>query len=319
MKRVSSYSVLVLALAATPPGISAPPKERKPQSWAWVSRQVVDVRSARNTRKHPFAHLGHGALVEVYQSVATGSVRWSQIRVLDLEKLEPRLGWVDSSEAKPAPLEEFPSDADLLTMLGGIYLDDSAKSHIQIARFLVLQGATEPGLLCLVGSPALADFRLQVFRRAQGKFVSGPHLEFPFSEMKPGITTLETRDLMGDGTECLVTHEPFDLGPENRGVNLVIRRIEATGFSLLWKAPLEYRNLASFPAHYHALEPGEQNIGAASTVTKGTVEFLAHGRLSEPVWKGKVEFYVFGREKPVDSISIKKVCPWDGTKFAPLY
>jgi hypothetical protein len=203
-------------------------------------------------------------------------------------------------------------------MLGGIYLDDTAKSHIQIARFLVLRGGAEAGLLCLVGSPALADFRLQVFRRAQGKFVPGPHLEFPFSEMKPGITTLETRDLMGDGTECLVTHEPFDLGPENRGVNLIIRQIETTGFSVLWKGPLEYRNLASFPQHYHVLEPGERNIGAASTVTKGSVEFLAHGRLSEPVWKGKVEFYVVGREKPVESISIKKVCPWDGTKFAPL-
>ena len=66
------------------------------------------------------------------------------------------------------------------------------------------------------------------------------------------------------------------------------------------------------------LAPPEKNIGLPGTVTKGEVEFRARGRISEPVWKGKVEFHALGREEPVDTLSLEKVCTWDGTKFAPL-
>ena len=65
-------------------------------------------------------------------------------------------------------------------------------------------------------------------------------------------------------------------------------------------------------------EPPEENIGAPGTVSRATIEFRERGSVSQPVWKGKVEFYVFGGEKPVQSVSIEKVCPWDGKKFAPL-
>jgi len=34
--------------------------------------------------------------------------------------------------------------------------------------------------------------------------------------------------------------------------------------------------------------------------------------------KGKVEFFHFGREEPVDAVTIEKACPWDGKEFAPL-
>ena len=66
------------------------------------------------------------------------------------------------------------------------------------------------------------------------------------------------------------------------------------------------------------LQPPEANIGMPGTVTKGELEFRTRGRLTDLVWKGKVEFHVLGREEPVESVSIEKTCAWDGTKFAPL-
>ncbi len=136
--------------------------------------------------------------------------------------------------------------------------------------------------------------------------------------MQAGISALEARDLLGDGNECLVTREGFNLGPANSGVNVVIRRLEAGTFKLLWRAPVEFSNLGSFPARYQTFTPPQKNIGLPGTVTKGDIEFRARGRISEPVWKGKVEVHVLGRDEPVDTINIERLCGWDGTKFAPL-
>ena len=129
---------------------------------------------------------------------------------------------------------------------------------------------------------------------------------------------MEARDLTGSGDDCLITREPFRLGPETRGVNLIIRRIEGHGFMILWTAPLESRNLASYPPKLQILQPPERNIGAAGTVTTGEVSFRQRGEVFEPAWKGKVEFYSVGSEKPLDTTTFEKVSPWDGTRFAPL-
>jgi hypothetical protein len=77
-------------------------------------------------------------------------------------------------------------------------------------------------------------------------------------------------------------------------------------------------NLASFAPKLQILTPPERNIGAPGTVTKGNVEFRSRGRISEPLWKGKVEFFAFGREQPVETVTIEKLCPWDGMIFSPL-
>jgi len=128
----------------------------------------------------------------------------------------------------------------------------------------------------------------------------------------------EVRDLLGDGNECLVTKEAFSFGPENHGVKMVIRRIEGNALRTLWEAPLEFRNLASYAAQPRVGQPPEKNIGSPGTVTRGSVEFQARGNLSEPVWRGSIEFYVFGREQPLQKVSVEKLCSWEGTQFAPL-
>jgi hypothetical protein len=298
------------------PAVSA--KENKPVGWAYVAREKVEVRPSASDRRRAVGHLGRGAIVEVYDFAAKGNSDWSKVRFVDLETLDSRLGWVDSSEVEGLPLDRFPLDAELLKQLGGEYLEDFVRKKVQMARFELRQSATEAALVCFLGSPAFPQVRLQIFQRRNGKFVPASYLELTFSEMKPAITAVEVRDLLGDENECLVTHEPFNLSAQSRGVNLAIRRISNGRFEKLWEAPLEFRNLDSFPAHYQVLQPQEKNIGTAGTVTKATVDFRSRQKLSEPVWKGRVEFRVPEREEPVESVEFEKVCAWDGTKFKPL-
>lgn len=309
---------LFLAAGIFTSGSRATAKENKPAGWASVTPLAAEVRSSPSDHKRPIASLGRGALVEVYDSTARGAARWSRVRIVSLETFDPLMGWVESSALERAPLERFPPDADLLKQLGGAYLDDFVKTHVHLARFLVRQGGAVPALVCLIGSVMLPQARLQAFQRAQDRFVPGAFLEFPLAEMKAGIIALEVRDLLGDGNECLVTREPFNIEPEMRGVNLVIRRIQTDGFEKLWEAPLEYRNLASFPPKVLALEPREKNIGAAGTVSKGAVEFRPRGKFSEPVWRGKVEFHALGREEPLETVTIEKLCAWNGKQFQAL-
>ena len=99
---------------------------------------------------------------------------------------------------------------------------------------------------------------------------------------------------------------------------LRIRQIAEGKFLDLWKAPFEYQNLSQYNSQMQMLRPAEQNIGAPGTKTTGDVTFRPTGRAQEPVWKGKIEFYVAGREKALDSVSLEKACPWDGHAFAPL-
>ena len=315
---------LALLLAVTTLSLAearAAEKEKKPPAptgWCYAAQDSVDVKPSPSGRKKILAHLGRGALLPVFETKRAGDGNWTRVQVVDPAKLTAEKGWMESSKVESLPLNRFPTDAELLKILGGSYLEDYATRNAAIARYLLRQGGGEPALICFVGSPMIPQARLQVFLRTAQGFAPGPFLEFPFSDMQAGITFLEVRDLLGDGNECLVSREVFNVGPENHGVNMMIRRLEAGAFKLLWKAPLEYTNLASYPPKPQTLAPAEKNIGAPGTVTKGDVEFRARGRVTEPVWKGRIEFHAVGREEPVETLSVEKVCAWDGAEFAPL-
>ena len=318
LRRIS----LLLAVITLPLGSfrarGAEKKPPAPTAWCYVGKDSVEVKPSPSERKKAITRLGRGALMPVFEAKQAGGKTWTRVRAVDPAKLTAELGWVDSSRAESLPLNQFPLDADLLKLLGGTYLDDFTAASTAIARFLLRQGEREPALVCFLGSPKLPQARLQVFLRSPRGFVPGPFLEFPFAEMQAGIKNLEIRDLLGDGNECLIAREGFNLGMENYGVNMVIRKLEAGAFRVLWKAPLEFSNLASFPPKLQTLTPTEKNIGVPGTVTKGDVEFHARGRVSEPFWKGKIELHAFGREEPLETLTVEKVCAWDGTKFAPL-
>jgi hypothetical protein len=319
--RFKTLILILLVIAAVSPLTEADGKEKpppKPINWGYAAGAPVEVRKKASTGAKSIVRLERGALLPVFEVKRKGSSNWARVRAVDPANLTPSMGWVDAGQVEILPIDRFPSDADLLKSLGGVYLDDFTAAKTALARFLAHQAGREPLLVCLLGSPILPHSRFQVFLRQQEKLIPGPFREFAFADMQAGIIRMELRDLLGHGNDLLITREPFSLGPENEGVHLVIQRIEDDGLKTLWKAPLEFHNLASFLPQRKILEPPERNIGLPGTVTRGTVEFRARGRLSEPFWKGKVEFYTFGREQPVETVEIEKLCAWDGAKFAPL-
>jgi len=302
------------------PGFRAAAKdapENNPAGWGYVRDRNVDVVSRPGQQKADLV-LRPGALVGLWKWQNKQGTRWAQIHVVNLENFKPVDGWVDASLIEEQPLEKSPSDAELRGMIGGEFLDDYTASHTRITRFLVPRGNASPTLICFVTSPLVPSARLVAFLSDSGKLVPGPALEFPAADMNPGVASVEVRDLLGDGNECLITREPFRLGPETRGAYQVIRRFEGSQFRTLWKAPVEFRNLDAYPARLTILQPPEKNIGQPGTVTKGEVTFRQHGSLYEPVWKGKVEFHVVGREEAVETVPLEKICPWDGESFLPL-
>ncbi len=240
------------------------------------------------------------------------------LRITDLATLNPVDGWVDSSQVEIVPLDRYPSDEEILRQLSIEQKNDFTTPQVAVSRWLVKQGDAGRALVCFVASFGLAASRLVAFLSDGGTFKLGPGLEFSFSEMKPGILSGEVRDLLGDGVECLITHEPFREGPATFGVNMVIRRLERGKFLSLWVAPLESQNLGFFPPQVQILRPLEKNAGAPGTVTKGEVEFQSRGKTYIPVWKATVEFFAVGQDKPIDSIKVTKACTWNGLEFEPL-
>ncbi len=317
-QKLVTFPVLVCTLALNAEDSHRGAKRPLPTGWGVTTVERLEVLSKPTERSRRLAKLGRGSILEIYEVKQSHGRTWTRVRATDPAKLTPEMGWIDSSQAKALPLSEYPRDGELLRLLGGPYLDDSAAANTSIARYLVRRAGDGPLLVCFLGSPVSPASRLQVFAPTKGGLTLGPYLEVPFVDMESGIRHMEVRDLFGDGNECLITREAFAGGPRNQGVNVVIRTISAQGFTIIWKAPVEIENLGSFPPKIEILSPPERNIGAPGTVSKGDVEFRAHGKGSEPVWKGKVEFYVVGRDEPLQSVAVEKVCAWDGSRFASL-
>lgn len=325
-RRVLRFGVLSL-LVALP---AARAKEPKATGWGYARAGPVEVRASPSSKGRVLARLGRGSVLGLYGTETRAGTKWCHVQGVNLKEVSSTLGWVDCAAVETLPLGRLPDDDALLTQAGGAFLEDTAKPHIVIARFLAGTGGTAPALVCVLASPFLPQARLQVFETAPpssrdaGLRRAGAFLEFPFSEHEPGITTLEIRDLLGDGNECVITHEPINFGRGETGVKLVIRRIDGSRFKKLWEAPLELTNLASYPPHPEVLQPPERNIGAPGTVTKGEVTFrpACAGRLQGqayvPVWAGTVEIHVVGRERPIQTIQVEKACPWKGAQFTPL-
>lgn len=315
------FIVSVVALAYGLGNVHGDAREKPPPmpiGWAYAKSGPVTVYPKASTGKKTLVKLGRGALLPVFKTREKGGAPWSRVQAVDVAKLSPVIGWIESSQVETFPVGQIPSDKDLLKLLGGAYLDDFIAANTAVARYVVHQGAQEPALVCVIGSPVLPHSRLQVFFRAPGQFMLGPYREFAFADMQAGLTDLEVRDLLGDGNECLVLRETSSAGLENAGLHMVIQRIENGQLETLWKAPLELRNLASFSPKPQLLEPPEKNLGAPATVTTATVEFRKQGGIETPVWKGKISLHALGREEPLETVNVEKVCAWDGSKFAPV-
>jgi hypothetical protein len=319
--RLNTAQLGFILLATMLAAALLPAKEHNkdvPIAWCHIQAEQTEVARRAGGQGTFSLSLSRGTLAPVIKTRSSNGRNLALIRMTDLATLRPMEGWVDSSQTEIISLDRFPSDEALLRQLESEYQDEFIASRVAVVRWLIRQGDSGTALVCFIVSTTLPVARLVAFLPAQGTFIPGPSLDFPFSEMKPGIISGEVRDLLRDGNECFVTREPFRKGIATRGVNMVIRRLENGSFQSLWTAPIEFRSLDSFPSRLQILQPPEKNIGAPSTVTKGEVEFQQSANVQAPVWKGKVEFFTAGGGKPIQSVSVTKVCAWDGSRFAPL-
>jgi hypothetical protein len=317
MKRMALLAILILArgsMAQQPPAKAA--LKPDPIKWCHVTKDVVEVRSKPGGGEKSVVKLTRGALVPAYASKKAGKSEWLRVVVVDPALMEPRSGWVDPAEVEVAEAAEFPHDDKILALSGAPFVEDFAAENTAVARFILRTKDAGPVLVCYLGTVVLPQTRLQVFFKAPGRFKAGPSLDFPFSEMKSALTSLEVRDLVGDGNEFLITREPYQAGPQNLGVNMVIRRMEGNNFKTIWKAPISAKNFASYPPRLDILDPAEANIGRPGTDTKSEVEFRARGSLTDIVWKGEVNFHALGREKPLETIPLERTWSWDGAQFS---
>lgn len=311
-----TFSILLAAGICA--SLQAAPRLGKPapqSNWGYVTSGPAEVYSRAKKEKSSLAKLPRGALVAVYKVEPHEAAQWAQVEFSNPKSGEEVKGWTDSSQLKLFPVEQFPADAKLLEALGGAYLEDFVASSTAISRYLVYNSSNIEAMVCFVTSMNVPQARLQVFLATQGNFLPGPSVQFP-SDI--GIEVEEIRDLIGDGNQCLITREPFNIGPQVTGTDLVIRQIDGAKLLTLWKAPVEYRNLSDFPSQLHILQPLEKNIGAGGTVTEGDVEFQPHNGAADLVWKGSIGFYVFGRKDPIQKVSLEKTCTWDGFGYLPL-
>jgi hypothetical protein len=294
------------------------PQPAAPIGWLDLHAGSRNLSVSEGDLRKASRSLERGALLPVFKTKGKRGVTFAQVGALNFDTGASEIGWVeiDSSDLKPP--DSYPSNDELLRLLGAPYLDDFAAAHTNIARFLVHQGQGPPALLCYLVTAPLSMAKLAIFTLHDGKYLPGEALNFPLSEMQAGVTFLEIRNLAGDGSDCVISHEPFHELTQTYGVNLRIRKIADGQFQLIWQAPIEFKNFSQYSAKIQILRPPEENIGAPGTVTTAAVTFRAIGKGQEPFWKGKVEFFVFGRDSAVDSVNIEKACPWDGKKFLPL-
>ena len=293
-------------------------RPRQPVAWCYVQKGPLEVIRRLAGRKTLSLSVGAGVLLPVMRTESTSGRVRALVRTTALDTLASADGWADASKAQIFPLDRFPSDEEILRELNLEAASGSAAPEPAVVRWLVKQGGSGAALVCFVASAGLPESRLVAFLPLGGKYVRGPELEFSFSDMSPGIVSGEVRDLVGDGVECLITREPFRKGPENLGLNMVIRRLQQGEFLTLWTAPLKSRNLGSFPREIQKLEPPEKNVGMPGTVTSAEVEFLASGKIYSPVWKATIGFFRVGQDRPVNSIQVSKACAWNGSKFEPV-
>lgn len=323
--RTRILAVLLVAGVTLPCAVAAKeknqpegPRPHTPIGWLYLQAGSHNLLVSEPDLQKVTRTLSHGALLPAFKTKEKHGATFAQVGTLNLNAGNSELGWVEVNADDLKPPESYPLDGELLRGLGPPYLDDFTAEHTDIARFLVRQPQGPPVMLCYVLTMPLSMAKLVVFTPSQGKYLPGAAINIPIGEMQGGITSLEIRDLVGDGSDCVITKEPFREQAQTFGAVLRIRRIADGQFQAVWQAPIKYENLSQYGPKMQVLQPPEQNIGAPGTVTTGEVTFRPSGKGQEPVWKGKVEFFVFGRDKALDSVNIEKACPWNGQEFAPL-
>ena len=320
--KIPRLIALFVALIATPYTAIARDSDHArpagPIGWLNLQSGARGLSLAEHDTKRTVRQIPRGEVVPVFQTKEKRGVELARVRSLNLAKGKAEMGWLEIKPADLEPLNTYPPDSELLRSLGGTYLDDVTAAHTDIARFLVRPAHGPPVLLCYVLTAALSMAELVIFTPSQRKVPPGDSINITLTDMQSGIISLELRKLLGDESDCVITKETFRNQAQMDGTNMVIRTIADGRFRVLWQAPIEFRNFSQYNSKIQILQPPERNVGAPGTRATGEVTFRPNGGKEEPVWSGKVDFFVIGREKPFDSVQFEKACPWTGTEFAPL-
>lgn len=322
MKRIAA--LLLLVAAALGHSGQALSKEKKPTGppkpigWAYVNDGPRDFSGTTFDLHKVKRKISVGSLLPVFKTKEENGETYGRVLSLNFENGYSEEGWVKIAPKELKPAGAFPLDGDLIPLLGGSYLDDVVADRTEVARYLVHQAQGPDLLLCYLLTGQLMMAKLVVFIPANGKFTPAGSVDIPIAEALNGIASLETRDLVGDGNDCIISKENFRNLLDTAGTNLVIRRVVAGELQTVWQVPVKFKNLSQYNSELRILQPPASNIGAPGTVTTGDVTYKPEGKGQTPVWKGKVEFFIINHEKALDSVSIERSCPWDGNKFAPL-
>lgn len=319
--RIPLLIPLLVALIAVPsPAASRDSNHTAPASpigWLNLQSGARQLSVADQDTKKAVRRIPRGEVVPVFQTKEKRRIELARVASLNLATDKTEMGWVEIRPADVEAPDKYPRDSELLRSLGGTYLDDESAAHTEIARFLVRQAHGPPVLLCYVLTAPLSMAELVVFTPSQGKFLPGDSINITFTDMQSGIISLELRKLLGDDSDCVITKETFRKQAQMDGTNIVIRTVADGRIRVIWQAPIEFKNFSQYNSKIQILRPPERNVGAPGTRATGEVTFRPNGGQEEPVWSGKVDFFVFGREKPFDSVQFEKACPWTGTEFAP--
>jgi hypothetical protein len=320
--KIISLALLLAVLSTLPTAVAGkekpPPEPKRPIGWLHLDDDTHKFSASEDDFQRVRRKLAMGLLLPVYKTKERSGAHLAQVRIVNLEQGKTELGWTEAKLDDIKPTEFYPTDDDLLRLLGPEYYDDSVTSQTDIARYLVRQPRGAPVLLCYVMTAPYSLAKLVVYAPNPIKLAATSMVSVPISEIEAGISSIEIRDLLGNGTDCIVMNQHFRDQAQTLGVQMFIRRIVDGKLQDLWQAPTRYKNLSEYGARVDILQPPERNIGMPGTVTTGEVTFVANGKMREPHWKGKVDFYVIGREKVFDSVDIDKTCPWNGQTFAPL-
>ncbi len=287
--------------------------------WAYVKAPGVKIERKRKPTRQPLLTLGRGAVLPVFRIAGKKGARWFQVLGVDLEEQSPVRGWVAEENTKLWPVEAMPLAEALLVHFGRPFLEDRIAQTTHVARYVWSSEGAGRNLIAVAASPRLPSPVAKIFKKqGSGWALALPQFPSPnFSDDGGiGLRFLEVRDLAGDGRECVITQEPFRRIPGIEGVRLVVRRLGNGGLRSVWEVPREVSNCGSFPAEVQIKRPLALNIGAPGTAVNGEITFVEipqGGMLLE--WEGEIEFYLVGREAPVETVRLKKVFRWDGESF----
>src|SRR5271157_5389184 len=98
-----------------------PAKDREshqPIAWCYVHEGPLELMQRALGRRTKPLSVGRGALVPVVRVVSKHGSKQAMLRIMDLSTLNPVDAWVDPSKVEIVPLDRFPSDQELLRLLG---------------------------------------------------------------------------------------------------------------------------------------------------------------------------------------------------------